>query len=46
MPTAERPDLEERLRRLPAVLAVDPPPGLLDGVVRQGRRRRLLRRAA
>jgi hypothetical protein len=46
MPTAERPDLSERLRRLPAALAVDPPPGLLDGVVRQGRRRRLLRRAA
>jgi hypothetical protein len=46
MPTAERPDLEERLRRLPAVLAVDPAPGLLDSVVRQGRRRRLLRRAA
>jgi hypothetical protein len=45
MPTAERPDLSERLRRLPAVLAVDPPPGLLEGVVRQGRRRRLLRRA-
>jgi hypothetical protein len=45
MRSAERPDLEERLRRLPAVLAVDPPPGLVDGVVRQGRRRRLLRRA-
>ena len=46
MPIADLPDLEERLRRLPAALAVDPPPGLLDGVVRQGRRRRLLRRAA
>ena len=46
MPTADRPDLEERLRRLPAALVVDPPPGLLEGVVRQGRRRRLLRRAA
>jgi hypothetical protein len=46
MPIADRPDLEERLRRLPAALAVDPPLGLLDGVVRQGRRRRLLRRAA
>jgi Galactose oxidase, central domain len=46
MPIADRPDLEERLRRLPAALVVDPPPGLLEGVVRQGRRRRRLRRAA
>ena len=46
MPGADRPELEERLRRLPAALVVDPPPGLLEGVVRQGRRRRLLRRAA
>jgi len=46
MPGADRLGLEERLRELPAVLAVDPPPGLLDVVVRQGRRRRRLRRAA
>jgi hypothetical protein len=46
MPTVDRPDLEERLHRLPAALVVDPPPGLLEGVLRQGRRRRRLRRTA
>lgn len=45
MPGSDQLDLEGRLRRLPAALAVDPAPGLLEGVVRQGRRRRRLRRA-
>jgi hypothetical protein len=45
MPGVDVPDLEERLRRLPGVLAVDPAPGLLERVVRHGRRRRLLRQA-
>jgi hypothetical protein len=39
-------DLEGRLRRLPGVLAVDPAPGLLERVVRKGRRRRRLRQAS
>jgi hypothetical protein len=45
MPGVDAADLEARLRRLPGVLAVDPAPGLLERVVRQGRRRRRLRRA-
>jgi hypothetical protein len=40
------PDLEERLRRLPAALTVEPAAGLLERVARRGRRRRRLRRAA
>lgn len=43
MPGVDLPDLEGRLRRLPTVLAVDPAPGLLERVVRKGRRRRRLR---
>lgn len=45
MPGADWPDLEERLRRLPAVLAAEPAPGLLELVARQGRRRRRRRQA-
>ena len=45
MPGSDQLDLEGRLRRLPDALAVEPGPGLLEGVVRQGRRRRRLRRA-
>jgi hypothetical protein len=45
MPGVDAADLEARLRRLPDVLAVDPAPGLLERVVRHGRRRRRLRRA-
>jgi hypothetical protein len=45
MPGVDAADLEGRLRRLPTVLAVDPAPGLLERVVRQGRRRRRLRHA-
>jgi len=44
MPGSDHLDLEERLRRLPAALAVDPAPGLLERVARHGRRRRRLRR--
>jgi hypothetical protein len=45
MPGVDAADLEGRLRRLPGVLAVDPAPGLLERVVRHGRRRRRLRQA-
>jgi hypothetical protein len=46
MPGRDLPDLEERLRRLPAALAVEAPAGLAEQVARGGRRRRRLRRAA
>lgn len=46
MPGSDQLDLEARLRRLPAALAVDPAPGLLERVARRGRRRRRLRRAS
>jgi hypothetical protein len=46
MPGPDLPDLEERLRRLPAALAVEAPAGLAERVARGGRRRRRLRRAA
>ena len=46
MPGSDQLGLEERLRRLPAALAVEPAPGLLEGVARRGRRRRRLRRAS
>ena len=46
MPGPDLPDLEERLRRLPAALAVEAPAGLAERIVRGGRRRRRLRRAA
>ncbi|HET7517827.1 MAG TPA: hypothetical protein VFN05_09060, partial [Actinomycetes bacterium] len=39
------PDLDQRLRRLPAALAVDVPAGLAERIAQQGRRRRWLRRA-
>ncbi|HEU4899979.1 MAG TPA: hypothetical protein VFX88_20795 [Actinomycetota bacterium] len=39
------PDLDQRLRRLPAALAVDAPAGLAERIAQQGRRRRWLRRA-
>jgi hypothetical protein len=45
MPGRDLPDLEERLRRLPAALAVEAPAGLAERVARQGGRRRRLRRA-
>jgi hypothetical protein len=44
MPGRDLPDLEERLRRLPAALAVEAPAGLAERVARQGGRRRRLRR--
>jgi hypothetical protein len=40
------PDLDERLRRLPAVVAVEAPAGLAERVAHRGHRRRRLRRAA
>jgi hypothetical protein len=46
MPGRDLSDLEERLRRLPAALAVEAPAGLAERVARGGRRRRRLRRAA
>jgi hypothetical protein len=46
MPGRDLPDLEERLRLLPAALAVEAPAGLAERVARGGRRRRRLRRAA
>jgi hypothetical protein len=46
MPGRDLPDLEERLRRLPAALAVEAPAGLAERIARGGRRRRRLRRAA
>jgi len=46
MPGRDLPDLEERLRRLPAALAVEAPAGLAERIDRQGGRRRRLRRAA
>jgi hypothetical protein len=45
MPSRDLAEVEERLRRLPAALAVAPPVGLLERVVLRGRRRRLRRRA-
>jgi len=45
MPGRDLPDLEERLRRLPAALAVEAPAGLAERIARQGGRRRRLRRA-
>jgi hypothetical protein len=45
MPGHNLPDLEERLRRLPAALAVEAPAGLAERIARRGRRRRRLRRA-
>jgi hypothetical protein len=44
MPGRDLPDLEERLRRLPAALAVEAPAGLAERIARQGGRRRRLRR--
>jgi hypothetical protein len=46
MPGRDLPDLEERLRRLPAALAVEAPAGLAEHVAGRGRRRRWARRAA
>jgi hypothetical protein len=46
MPGRDLPDLEERLRRLPALLAVEAPAGLAERVAGRGRRRRWARRAA
>jgi hypothetical protein len=46
MPGRDLPDLEERLRRLPAALAVEAPGGLAERIAGRGRRRRRLRRAA
>jgi hypothetical protein len=46
MPGRELPELEERLRLLPAAMAVRAPDGLAERVARRGRRRRRLRRAA
>jgi hypothetical protein len=45
MPGRELPELEERLRQLPAALSVTAPTGLAEQVARRGRRRRRLRRA-
>ena len=46
MPGPDLPDLEEHLRRLPAVVAVEAPAGLAERIARRGRGRRRLRRAA
>ncbi|HEX8862703.1 MAG TPA: hypothetical protein VGC06_27155 [Actinomycetes bacterium] len=46
MPSPDLPGLDERLRRLPATLAVEPPAGLAERIARRGRRRRWRRRAA
>jgi hypothetical protein len=46
MPGRDLPDLEEHLRRLPAVVAVEAPAGMAERIARRGRRRRRLRRAA
>jgi hypothetical protein len=45
MPGRDLPDLEERLRQLPAALAVRAPAGLAERVAHRGRLRRRLRRA-
>jgi hypothetical protein len=45
MPGRDLPDLDQRLRSLPATLAVDAPAGLAERIAHQGRRRRWLRRA-
>jgi hypothetical protein len=45
MPGRDLPDLEERLRRLPAALAVEAPAGLAERIARRGHQRRRLRRA-
>jgi hypothetical protein len=45
MPSRDLPDLDQRLRSLPAALAVDAPAGLAERIAHQGRRRRWLRRA-
>jgi hypothetical protein len=45
MPGRDQPDLEERLRRLPAALTVEAPAGLAERIAHRGRRRRRLRRA-
>jgi hypothetical protein len=45
MPGRDLPDLEERLRQLPAALAVRAPAGLAERVAHRGRVRRRLRRA-
>lgn len=45
MPGRDLPDLDQRLRSLPAALAVDAPAGLAERIAHQGRRRRWLRRA-
>jgi hypothetical protein len=45
MPGRDLPDLDERLRRLPAALAVEAPAGLAERIARRGRHRRRLRRA-
>jgi hypothetical protein len=46
MPSPDLPGLDERLRRLPATLAVEPPAGLAERIARRVRRRRWRRRAA
>jgi Sigma-70 region 2 len=46
MPSPDLPGLNERLRQLPATLAVGPPAGLAERIARRGRRRRWRRRAA
>ena len=46
MPSPDLPSLDERLRQLPATLAVEPPAGLAERIARKGRRRRWRRRAA
>jgi hypothetical protein len=45
MPGHDLPDLEERLRQLPAAMAVRAPAGLAERVAHRGRVRRWLRRA-
>jgi len=45
-PSPDLPGLNERLRQLPATLAVGPPAGLAERIARRGRRRRWRRRAA
>jgi hypothetical protein len=45
MPGRDLPDLEERLRQLPAALTVRAPAGLAERVAHRGRLRRRLRRA-
>lgn len=45
MPSPDLPGLNERLRQLPATLAVEPSAGLAERIARRGRRRRWRRRA-